>query len=473
RPHARSGRVRSLPRRATSEAHQDGVRPARTVPRAPTSGAAAQRHHRPGLGLRRRHGVQLPRGLHRLSAPQDRGGRRAAPHPNGARRGLRAPRGMTFRARLTFAAAAAVAVGILLASAAAFLALRHDLVRSVDETLQSRVNAVAGLARDGDMAEGAEGRDEMARVGGLAQIVSSDGTATALGGGKAPFPASVFAKTVAATGRGSSFSTVRSGSQHLRVLTVPLAQGTSLQVARSLEEVDRDLQRLALIFGVVAVAGVALAAGLGWAVARTALVPLDRLTETVEHVGETEDLTRRVENGRRDELGRLTTSFNRLLAALERSRREQQQLVADASHELRTPLTSLRTNVEVLHRVHELSPEERELLLADVVDQTEELTELVASLVELARGEEPNTDVDDLSLDEVVADVLARTEGHARTKDVRLDAELHASRVRAGRARLERAIANLLDNAVKWSPEQGEVEVVTREGMVVVRDHGP
>jgi len=380
---------------------------------------------------------------------------------------------MTFRARLTFAAAAAVAVGILLASAAAFLALRHDLVRSVDETLQSRVNAVAGLARDGDMAEGAEGRDEMARVGGLAQIVSSDGTATALGGGKAPFPASVFAKTVAATGRGSSFSTVRSGSQHLRVLTVPLAQGTSLQVARSLEEVDRDLQRLALIFGVVAVAGVALAAGLGWAVARTALVPLDRLTETVEHVGETEDLTRRVENGRRDELGRLTTSFNRLLAALERSRREQQQLVADASHELRTPLTSLRTNVEVLHRVHELSPEERELLLADVVDQTEELTELVASLVELARGEEPNTDVDDLSLDEVVADVLARTEGHARTKDVRLDAELHASRVRAGRARLERAIANLLDNAVKWSPEQGEVEVVTREGMVVVRDHGP
>jgi two-component system sensor histidine kinase MprB len=193
----------------------------------------------------------------------------------------------------------------------------------------------------------------------------------------------------------------------------------------------------------------------------------------VEDVGETEDLTRRVEVGRRDELGRLTNSFNRLLAALEASRREQHQLVTDASHELRTPLTSLRTNVEVLHRVNELSPEERERLLADVVDQTDELTGLVASLVELARGEEPSSDVEDLSLDEVVADVVARSESHARTKDVRLDAEMDPSCVRAGRARLERAIANLLDNAVKWSPNHGEVEVVTRDGAVVVRDHGP
>lgn len=380
---------------------------------------------------------------------------------------------MTFRARLTLAAAAAVAVAVLLASAVTFLALRHDLVHSVDETLRSRVDAVARLARQGEMAEGAEGRDEMARVGGLAQVVSPDGSATGLGGGKPAFPASSFARKVAATGRGSSFSTARAGSQHLRVLTVPLQQGTALQVARSLEEVDRDLQRMALIFGVVAVVGVAFAAGLGWLVARTALVPLERVTEAVEDVGETADLTRRVEDGRRDELGRLTASFNRLLSALEESRREQQQLVTDASHELRTPLTSLRTNVEVLRRVEELSPAERELLLADVVDQTEELTGLVASLVELARGEDSDTDAEELSLDEVVGDVVARTESHARTKDVRIDADLQPSCVRAGRARLERAVTNLLDNAVKWSPAQGTVEVTTRDGAVVVRDHGP
>ncbi len=380
---------------------------------------------------------------------------------------------MTFRARLTLAAAAAVAVAVLLSSAAAFLAIRRDLLHSVDETLRSRVNVVARLARDGDMAEGAEGRDEMARVGGLAQLVSSDGSTSALGGGKAAFPTSPFARTVAATGRGSSFSTIRSGNQHLRVLTVPLQQGAALQVARSLEEVDRDLQRLALIMGVVAVTGVALAAGLGWLVARTALVPLNRLTEAVEDVGQTADLTRRVDDGRRDELGRLTASFNRLLAALEESRREQQQLVTDASHELRTPLTSLRTNVEVLRRIDELSPDELEQLLSDLVDQTGELTALVASLVELARGEEPDTDVEDLSLDEVVGDVVARSESHARTKDVRLDAELLPSRVCAGRPRLERAITNLLDNAITWSPVHGTVEVVTSNGTVIVRDHGP
>jgi two-component system sensor histidine kinase MprB len=380
---------------------------------------------------------------------------------------------MTFRARLTVAAAVAVAIAVLLSSAAAFFALRHDLVHSVDETLRSRVNAVARLARTGEMAEGAEGRDEMARVGGLAQIVSADGSASSLGGGKPAFAPTAYVRRVAATGRGSSFSTLRDGSQHLRVLTVPLQPGTALQVARSLEEVDRDLQRMAVIFGIVAVVGVALAAGLGWLVSRTALIPLERLSETVEDVGQTADLSRRVENGRRDELGRLTTSFNRLLSALEESRREQQQLVTDASHELRTPLTSLRTNVEVLRRVEELPPHERELLLADVVDQTAELTALVASLVELARGEEPDGDVEELALDEVVADVVARSESHARTKDVRLDAELHPSCVRASRSGLERALANLVDNALKWSPEHGRVDVLTRDGAVVVRDRGP
>jgi two-component system sensor histidine kinase MprB len=295
---------------------------------------------------------------------------------------------MIFRARLTLAAAAAVAVAVLLATAAAFFALRRDLVHSVDETLRGRVNAVARLARQGELAEGAEGRDELARFGGLAQVASPDGSAARLGGGAPAFPVSAKARTVATSQHGSFFSTVRVGNQHLRVLTEPLQQGSALQVARSLEEVDRDLRRLAFIFGAVAFGGVALAAALGWLVARTALVPLDRLTETMEGVGETADLTRRVDYGGRDELGRLTESFNRVLSALERSRREQH-------------------------------------------------------------------------------------ESHARTKDVCVEADLQPTRVHGGRARLERAVANLLDNAVKWSPAHGLVEVTTREGAVIVRDRGP
>ncbi|MBV8160518.1 MAG: HAMP domain-containing histidine kinase, partial [Acidimicrobiia bacterium] len=280
-------------------------------------------------------------------------------------------------------------------------------------------------------------------------------------------------RTVASTQRGSFFSNVRAGKDHLRVLTQPLEPGTALQVARSLEEVDRDLRRLALIFGAVAFGGVALATGLGWLVARTALVPLDRLTRTMQDVGETVDLSRRIEPSGADELAQLSQSFNRLLAALEASRREQHQLVRDASHELRTPLTSLRTNVEVLRRIDDLAPADREQLLSDVIAQMDELAALVASLVELARGGEPDTDTEELDLDDLVADVVGRTESHARTRDVRLTTELQPSRVRAGRARLERAVANLLDNAVKWSPVGGLVEVKSLEGRVVVRDHGP
>jgi len=201
---------------------------------------------------------------------------------------------LTFRARLTVAAAAAVAVAVLLASAAAFLALRRELVHSVDETLRSRVNAVARLARQGELAEGAEGRDELARVGGQGQIVTADGSATGLGGGKAAFPVSAEARAVAATQKGSFFSTFHVGSQRVRVLTVPLEPGAAVQLGRSLEEVNHDLQRMALIFGIVAIVGVAVAAGLGWLVTRTALVPLDRLPDTVEDVGETTDLSHRV-----------------------------------------------------------------------------------------------------------------------------------------------------------------------------------
>jgi two-component system sensor histidine kinase MprB len=380
---------------------------------------------------------------------------------------------MTFRARVALASAVAVAVAVVLASATAFVALRHTLVRSIDETLRTRVNAVARLARRGELAEGSEGRSELARFGGTGQIVSADGSVSGLGGGRAAFPAPAAGRRIATTQRGSEFTTVEFGSDRLRVITVALEPGTALQVARPLAEVDRDLERLAVILSVIALAGVGLAIGLGWLVARAVFAPLHRLTLTIEDVGETVDLSRRIAIKGTDELGRLAASFNRLLEAVEGSQRVQHQLVADASHELRTPLTSLRTNVEVLQRSGELMPQDRERLLADVVAQTDELTDLVRDMVELARGEEPNSTVEMIALDALVADAVARAEGHARPKGVAIASSLAPGRVRATRARLERAVANVLDNAVQWSPRGGCVEVSCRGATVVVRDHGP
>jgi two-component system sensor histidine kinase MprB len=196
-----------------------------------------------------------------------------------------------------------------------------------------------------------------------------------------------------------------------------------------------------------------------------------RFTERTEQVAETPDLSQRLPVEGDDELGRLARSYNTTLDALERSVDAQRQLVADASHELRTPLASLRTNIEVLQRGDGLAPADREDLLRDVVTQTDELTNLVRDVVDIARRGESTEDFQEVRLDEVVASALTRARRLA--PGLTFAAELEPSVVRGAPERLARLAANLLDNAVKWSPPLATVEVSLRDGELVVRDHGP
>jgi two-component system sensor histidine kinase MprB len=216
-----------------------------------------------------------------------------------------------------------------------------------------------------------------------------------------------------------------------------------------------------------------LAAGLGYIVSRAALSPVARLSAAAEQVAATHDLSRRIDPGGGDELGRLAESFNSMLTELEASLGAQRQLVADASHELRTPLTSLRTNIEVLASSEHLPEEQRERLLADVIGQLGELTALVGDLVDLARGAEPRDQPPArLRLDLLVETAVERAQARAPSVRFRLDAD--PCTVNGVTPALERAIGNLLDNAAKWSPPEGTVEVsVTADGEVSVRDHGP
>jgi two-component system sensor histidine kinase MprB len=188
-------------------------------------------------------------------------------------------------------------------------------------------------------------------------------------------------------------------------------------------------------------------------------------------VTKTGDLSERIDASGTDELSRLAASFNTMLAALEEATRAQQQLVGDASHELRTPLTSLRTNVEVLAGGRELPADERERLLRDVIEQLDEMTTLVAELSELSRGELEPGEAEDVRLDLLAADAVERTRRNRPGIEFKTDFE--ESLVHGVPASIERAVANLLDNAAKWSPPDGEVEVTVKEGEVVVRDHGP
>jgi two-component system sensor histidine kinase MprB len=257
--------------------------------------------------------------------------------------------------------------------------------------------------------------------------------------------------------------------KRIRVYTKNVPPNCALQVARPLSDVTLPLKRLAVVLSVVSLGGIALAAVLGWAIAGTALRPVRHLTEASEHVARTRDLSRRIEMHGRDELARLARSFNTMLEALDASLRSQRQLVADASHELRTPLTTAKTNVDVLRRT-ELPKDERDLILRDVSLQIDELAVLVTDIVDLARGVEPNLEIEDVRLDLLVEQTVARA--RRLSPGSTFTVELEPCLVRGVPSRLERAVANLLDNACKWSPRDKPIEVKVSHGTVSVRDHG-
>jgi two-component system, OmpR family, sensor histidine kinase MprB len=379
---------------------------------------------------------------------------------------------VSFRARLTIAAAVAVALAVAAACAAAYIVVDNQLHGEIDRALRDRTAAIADQPvaalrtrfppPPGTPFGGANGYFQFVPATGPVVLPSNETT---------PLPQVAQARKVAAGTHGSYFSDVDVAGSHLRVLTTQIAPGVAVQVARPLDENDHTLDRLRTLLILIGAGGIALAALLGAAVARAALTPLRRLSGAAAEVAETRDLSRRVEAAGRDELGKFAGSFNTMLEALDESMQAQRRLVADASHELRTPLTSLRTNIEVLARPEKLPPEEYSRLLADVVAQTEELTALVTDVVELAREPSPAYETEDVRLDLLVAEAVERARRHA--PQVQFETHLEPTVVEGVPSRLERAVANLLDNAAKWSPADGGVEVSVRGPEVVVRDHGP
>ena len=383
---------------------------------------------------------------------------------------------MSFRGRLTVAAALAVAAAVALASLLTYIVVRDQLRGEVDSALRARADDV----RHGppvSLIRVSPGRflvdipgPKLGAAGGYIQLVPTSGQPARSEHDPIALPVSKRVREVASGGEAEFLTDASVSDTHLRVLTTQLVPGWAIQVARPLNEVDSSLSRIKKLLFLIVFAGIGFAVALGLAVTRTVLAPVRRLTDTAEHVTETRDLNARIEATGRDELGRLATSFNTMLGALEESARAQRQLVADASHELRTPLTSLRTNIEVLAR-HQLPVEERERVLGDVIEQLTEMTALIAELVELARGDAQALEPEDVRLDLLVEDAVARAQRNAPNVDFRLDAD--ESLVHGVPSRIERAVGNLLDNAGKWSPEGSIVDVTVRDGEVIVRDRGP
>jgi two-component system, OmpR family, sensor histidine kinase MprB len=377
---------------------------------------------------------------------------------------------MTFRARLALVAAAAVALAVVLASFVIYFVVRDQLRSTVDDSLRSRA---AELARTPvhDFKHFAPASSELGGAPGYPQLVGDNGEIGLPPGVYTKLPVNDDVIAIARTGNGTHFFGAYLNGTHIRLLAFPYLPGVAVEIARPLTEVDRSLGRIKNILILIGGAGIAIAAGLGLVVARAALAPVRRLTRATETVTRTGDLSQRIDDRGSDELSRMAASFNAMLAALQESSRAQRQLVADASHELRTPLTSLRTNIEVLASERELPPGERERLLDDVVEQLGEMTTLIAELMDLARGEEQQGEPEEVRLDLLTADTVERA--RRNRPGVTFVTDLEESVVHGVPATLERAVANLLDNAAKWSPPNGRVEVAVRDRHVTVRDHGP
>ena len=266
----------------------------------------------------------------------------------------------------------------------------------------------------------------------------------------------------------------------LRVRSVSLGRNRALMVASPMDKINNmmgSLEKVALVTGF---SGAALSAFLGFFVAGRVVRPIRRLTAATSSVAnslELDDpidldlsLDLNLDLNRKDELGELAKSFNLMLSELVESRRQQQRLVTDASHELRTPLTSLRTNIEFMSRAENLSNEEKTQITDDVLFELDELTDLVSELVDLATDRHQMEASIVVDFSEIVKRVVER---HRRRSDCFFVVDTELCKIKVEPSLVERAVSNLISNAVKWSPSAGIVEVTVREGSLIVRDHGP
>ncbi len=391
---------------------------------------------------------------------------------------------MTISRRLVLLTAGAVAVAVIAGSFATYVLVRHELRGAVDDDLRAAPGRVTFAARVTRAPGGGERMKQTARFEallppgefsgpqGVAQVVGVTGNPVAVPEPGDLLPVTELTKAVAAGKLGTTLRDETVKGVHLRMLTKRTEAGDVLQVVRPLTEVDATLRRLRWILLGVVLAGVGFAVALGIVVSRRALRPVRELSEAADGVAKTQDLSTRLPAEGKDELARLGGSFNTMLGALESSREAQRQLVADASHELRTPLASTRTNVEMLARAPDLPAQEREQIVDDVCGQLAELTVLIGDLVDLARPDpQPEGEREPVRLDLLVADAIDAARPHARDHELRLDAE--PTVVDADPARLHRALRNLLDNAVKYSPAGEPIDIRVGDGQVTVRDHGP
>ncbi|QWF81879.1 HAMP domain-containing sensor histidine kinase [Amycolatopsis sp. CA-230715] len=355
-------------------------------------------------------------------------------------------------------ASVCVAGVVAIVSLGAYLTVSDNLYQQLDENLQVRADAAAHALPVQVRLEripGAFLSSSDLQIG----LLSANGQMVAPDEGSAPPVTTLELQVATGAVQGPTLRTDARGD--VRVVAVSSGNGQAMVLAQSLAPTKKTLKELAVVLFLIGGAGIVVAGLVGMVVARGGLRPVERLTSATERVTRTGDL-RPIPISGDDELARLTQSFNAMLGAVADSQERQRQLVADAGHELRTPLTSLRTNLELLLSAEragapKLSERDRAEIESDIKAQLDELTQLIGDLVELARQDEPRTQFERVELIDVVERALDRA--RRRAGEIDFEVSLQPWVVTGDNSALERAVLNLLDNAVKFSPDGSLVKV--------------
>ncbi|MGJ7615304.1 MULTISPECIES: sensor histidine kinase [unclassified Variovorax] len=405
---------------------------------------------------------------------------------------------LSFRKRLALAHVSVIVVVMAIAAFGSYLVFSRNVHRELDAALLALAETEMGMllsAGEGDTvivheAPPGPGAPSFVRLDRLVQIVDAEGRVLArsanLGEAQLPIPPVLRERLAAGE---TVFETLNGfGEEPTRMVSVPLPDGAAgkgallaVQVAGSLDDVNRTVAMASVLFVILGGALLLALGAAGALITRRAFGAIDDVVQQAHRIGDANLGERLPHPGTNDEIGRLVDTLNAMLARIEHGMEAQRRFTSDASHELRSPLSRLRTELELaLRRPRE--PAAYVETLHSSLEEVESLTLLVEELLVLARldaGQERDA-AETVSLNVLAEEAVRRLEPMARERRLELllePAPPVAARVARGAASL--ALANLLDNALKFSPAGTTVRVSLRadveanEAVISVSDRGP
>ena len=390
---------------------------------------------------------------------------------------------MSLRLRLTFLAGSVLALTLVVYYLFTYILISRAIYGEVDQALEAQVREALLFTQVLPTSQGLEIRlrpeysDVFIHSGTFVQVVGGDGKVFSRSASLSDEHLPRGAEVLERAREGEPFiETASVRGALLRIYHHPyLASGRLigiLQVARSLADVEASLRQLRAIILVGGGAIVFAAMGLAYIVAHAGLLPLERLAQSAQRIGLTQDLSRRVpQAGANDEVGRLAMTFNAMLDRLQGSYARvaealaaQRRLVADVSHELRTPLTVISGNVALLRDIPDLPPEERKAALDDIAAEAERMSRLISDMLALARADAGQTvRRERVDLNAIAADVCRQAPYFNAMVSVRMLAASEPAYVWGDPDLLRQLVLILIDNALKYTPAGGSVTVSTAD----------